>query len=165
MGNPRTNIADLRLQGSPNIGRALKRPPLKEARFEAGTPEMPSHLTAAERTVWARVVALLEARGTLTQADGFVIEKYCALYVRWRAEQTALNSEGTMIEKLTRVGRNDYGVYVSAPNPRLKIVQATEKQLLALDRELGLTPRHRGKPGETKTVLSLEDLLTFGSPQ
>jgi len=163
--NPRTTIPDLKLQGSPNLARALKRPPVADRRFEAGTPEMPSHLSEAERAVWHRVVALLSARGALTEGDVFVIEKYCALYVRWRSEQAALNAEGTMVETLKRVGRNDYGVYVSVPNPRLKIVQATERQLLALDRELGLTPRHRGKPGETKAVLSLDDLLTFGSPQ
>src|SRR5579872_6378525 len=108
--NPRTSIADLRLQSSPNLSRALRRKPVVGKMFAAGVPEIPSHLGAAEREVWDRVVTLLEARGTLTEADRFVIEKYCVLYVRWRTEQEVLNNEGTMIEVVKILGKDHNGV-------------------------------------------------------
>jgi len=162
MAHPRTPIEDLRLAESPNLARALRRAPLEEKTFEAGVPDAPESLTVEERKVWDRVVELLSARGTLTPGDGFAVEKYCKLYVRWRTEEAGLAEEGTVIEVLSKLGKDHNGVYVRVLNPRLKIVQATEKQLLALDMELGLTPRHRGKPGQTtKRALSLEQLLHF----
>ena len=161
MAYPRTSLADLKLTGSPNLARASKRLPAAEKKFEAGVPEVPVHLREEERRVWDRVVALLSARGTLTEADGFAIERYATLYVRWRTEQNAIAEEGTVIEVLKKMCKDHNGVYVHAPNPRLKILQTTERQLLSLDMELGLTPRHRGEPGETRGSLSLDDLLNF----
>jgi len=163
MAFPRTSITDLKLQASPNLGRALKRAPLAEKGFEAGVPATPEHLGDDEKRVWDRVVALLSARGTLTEADGFAIERYATLYVRWRNELRELDAEGTVIETVRALGKDHLGVHARVANPRLKIVQATERQLLALEMELGLTPRHRGEPGKTRKELNVNDLLTFGS--
>ena len=156
----------MKLAGGVNLSRALKRPPVVERKFAAGVPDVPAHLSDAERAVWDRVVELLSKRGTLTEGDGFALERYATLYVRWRGELDALSAEGTVIEVLQKLSKDHNGVYVRVQNPRLKIVQTTERQLLALDIELGLTPRHRGEPGETRDPLSLEDLLTpMGGPQ
>jgi len=146
----RIPIEEHQLHSTPsNLARALKYAPEGANKFEAGTPEVPAHLTADEKKVWNRVVNILTARGTITVGDGFVLEKYCTLYVRWRNEANLLEEEGSLIDKLVKMGKDHLGVYVKVPNPRLKLLQTTERQLLSLDIELGLTPRHRGKPATT----------------
>lgn len=159
MPNPRRQIDDLKLQGSGNLKRAQNRRPVSEKKFIAGTPEPPTHLSADERAAWDRVVGLLSVRRALTPADVFVVERYSVIYARWRSEQTALTEEGTVIEVFKKAGKDHNGVYVSVVNPRLRVVQSCERQLLDLDRELGLTPAHRGRPDETRPPLSIAELL------
>jgi P27 family predicted phage terminase small subunit len=163
MGRPRTPIAQLKLQSnSSNLHRALRRGPQQPAgkKVKAGTPTAPAHLTIEERAVWDRVIRALSARGALTEGDSFIIEKYSTVYVRWQAERRALAEEGSVIEVVTKLGRDHCGERVARPNPRLKIVQSLERQLLQLDIELTLTPRHRGKQVESpKPELTLQELL------
>jgi len=164
MSRPLT-IEDAKLRGysNPALKRIARRIPGDAQALEAGQPDAPPHLSAAEFSVWNATVALLEKRGTLTPGDGPSLALYAQTVVEHAAERARLDEEGRVII-VNRLDKHGHAILIHSVNPRVRVVRDLERQLTLLLRELGLTPlrRHQVRNAKGGASLTLEDLLTFG---
>jgi phage terminase small subunit len=151
MGRPRISVEQHRLQGATHLAHALRREPPRS--LEPGAPDVPPDLSPRERQQWDAAVKILSARGTLTKGHAFILQQFAVVRARWLAESEALSREGTFVD-VVRLDKNLREVRINVLNPRLKVVQQSERQLLALTRELGLASA-RLAVAEKKPTLSL----------
>lgn len=110
--------------------------------FAAGRPAAPGDLSPAEREIWESVANELEQRGTLTRGDGPAIELYARTYVSCQSERAALAKEGYVVV-VQKLDKHKDMIVCRAANPRARIVADLERRVLALLRQLGMTPAAR----------------------
>lgn len=110
--------------------------------FAAGRPDLPADLSPQERAVWESVADELQERGTLTPADGASIALYAQTFCTHRAERDLLEKEGRVIV-VSKLDKHKDAILVHSVNPRVRIVSDLEKRLLALLKQLGMTPATR----------------------
>jgi P27 family predicted phage terminase small subunit len=120
-----------------------------ESVYTAGRPHFPSHMSKVARTEAKRLVRLLEDRRTVTPGDIAVITLYAEVYARWVATKAAVGDD-LMVETKMKNSNGEF-VTVKRLNPLLKVLQLDESKLLALTRELGLTPQARDKVKPTSS--------------
>lgn len=108
----------------------------------ADRPRMPRDLTPIQRQTWRELIALLDARGTLTAGDGPAILAYAEVTERLRLAQEAIAREG-LIVTVTVLDKHGKPVTHTKANSAVKIVEQCERMLHAYRREMGLTPRSR----------------------
>jgi P27 family predicted phage terminase small subunit len=113
--------------GTATTGRAIK----------------PAHLSPEAQQVWKRVSKLLGARHTQTPGDWTALALFCEVYVRWVQAKKELGTE-LMIDDPVLDSNGQLHTRRKL-NPLLKVVEAAEKNLLVMARELGLTPLMREK--------------------
>lgn len=114
------------------------------AKFEAGRPAtVPSHLTGTARSAWKRVHKILEERGMLTSGDGAALELYATVYQRWLAAKIEV-ADKLLVESVF-TDKNGVEHIIQKLNPLLALISTCEVRLLALVRELGLSPSSRDK--------------------
>jgi Phage terminase, small subunit len=77
----------------------------------------PRHLTGVARATWRAVVTEMMAAGTLGADNGRVIERYCVLYARWRAE-LHLAEDGPITRPRRAPGRRCTRLGPAFPMPR-----------------------------------------------
>ncbi len=132
-GPPRTPTKILEGRGS---WRAKKR--RGEVRPPAGRPIQPAGLAPAGRTIWKNLLAMLEQAGLLAQIDGYLLERYVRLYLRWRDAERRLAREGQVLDFQTREG-----VLVRRRNPLTSISRELHAELLKVERQFGMSPAAR----------------------
>lgn len=114
----------------------------------AGRASKPAHLSPEALVVWRKVSKLLGSRGTETPGDFAALAVFCECYCRWVQAKRELGTN-LMIEDVVL---DSHGQQVTRRklNPLLKVVEAAEKNVLILARELGLTPllREKVKPAK-----------------
>ena len=135
-----------------------------EGVHDAGRPAEPTHLSAEELAIWNTTADALEQRGTLTPGDGSVLALFAQLTVEHRAERRHLNEEGR-IHLGQKIDKNGHAIVLHIINPRCQVVRELERQLLAVMKELGLTPKQRanvkgaiGRPKLSPTDVALRSL-------
>jgi P27 family predicted phage terminase small subunit len=103
---------------------------------------MPKTLSPVAQAKWKELARLLNARGTLTQADASVLEIASELYARWRMYVDDIAARGAYVEHTTL---NKHGETVTrlVPNPSTKLATQMENSLRATLKELGITPASR----------------------
>jgi phage terminase small subunit len=91
--------------------------------------------------------ALLTERRALTKGDRELIRLYVLIRERHKRNFALLEQEGEVVT-YTRLDSNGQGHDQEKANLRLKIVADAERQLVAILKELGLTPiaKDRAKP-------------------
>jgi P27 family predicted phage terminase small subunit len=114
-----------------------------ESTYTGGRPHFPSHMSKVARTEAKRLVRLLEDRRTVTPGDVALVTLYAEVYTRWVATKAEVGDDRMVETKM----KNSNGEFVTVKrlNPLLKVLQMDESKLLALTRELGLTPAMRDK--------------------
>ena len=129
--NPGKSLREMELSSTPgNIRRKLRR----ETAFTPGTPPKPPNLMGLEEPIWDEVVETLRAKKILAATDGLILRRYVALRARWFSDLTVLREGGTSWVDLDGIRH---------VNPLAKVVLEEERTLLALEKELGLTPGKR----------------------
>ena len=129
----------------------------------AGRPKIPSHLTRPERAQYKRLVAALETRGHATPCGYDLLAVLATATVRWISEKQDLKDRGMTITILAPDGNG--GTYPKQiENPSRANSIESEKQIAALLKELGLTPRGRDHvkkvtPGKPAVI---EQMNPFG---
>ena len=138
LGRPRKSDALHALHGTKPHPSTAK----TESALTGALPQMPAHLTAAARREWRRVLPLLAARGSLTEADSAALALYCETHARWIVAKQDLEQNGlTVTTVVLDAGGNP--ISNRKPNPALKIAENCERALRGFLTELGLTPRSR----------------------
>ena len=99
------------------------------------TPTCPSHLAAAGRAEWKRIVPELERMGLLTIVDRAALAAYCQAYARWKAAEAKIVETGEVIRQ---PGTGNY-----VRNPWLLTAERAMEQVHRYGAEFGLTPAAR----------------------
>lgn len=140
MGTPRgplpTPSAVLQMRGSWR-GRQRAR---REPKPKAGTPNKPRWLSESAKLLWPKVVAILEGMpGLLTQADVFVVGRYCEVFVDWLrcVEGVRKHGEGVVVE--------EKGIKKALHFPHASYRIKYEEILGRLEGKLGLSPADRAR--------------------
>lgn len=149
MSRPQKDSALHDLQGT--TSRAGK----DDSTAAPGRPKFPKGLPPAARAVFKRIVGLLEKRRHITEGDVELIRLYSLLYVRHAKALDKLEAEGE-IRVYVRLDSNGQPHDQEKPNLWLKVVETSEKNMVAILDRLGLTPHNRAKvkpTGEPKEPL------------
>ena len=136
------------LRGNPG-----KRPlPEGEPQPRPGVPTCPSHLNAAAKREWRRLVKELGACGLITGADRGALAAYCDAYARWVKATLEVATDGEVVEATTGTAMQ---------NPWQSVANKALEQMDKFGSQFGLTPSARtrintGRPPED----ALEVFLT-----
>lgn len=112
-----------------------------------GDAEPPSHLDERARLVWQQVVPRLARIGLARSVDGEALARYCQLIVMWRdctafieknGRSYPVRAESADPKKPGRIIRFDAFTETS-------LVMRLARELLAIEREFGLTPSARSR--------------------
>ena len=117
------------------------------SRIEAGRPKFPRDLSPEAKPEFKRIVRLLERRRQITEGDVEAIRLYCMANERLIAANKKLAEEGLVV-KYTRVS-NGESFTVEKKNLHLDIAVQAERQMVAILKELGLTPRTKDAVKQT----------------
>ena len=92
------------------------------------SPDPPSWMSHGARRIWDILIPLLEAQSTATLIDAMALARYCQMFSQWVELTQYIDSQGGRVEV-----------------PRSVIVdeQAVAKNLLAMEREFGMTASAR----------------------
>jgi P27 family predicted phage terminase small subunit len=104
-----------------------------------------------------RAALLIEQRGHLTPADAGVLAVYATIYARWVAATAKLDAEGLMLT-VTVTDSNGTQFERQIKHPLLDVAVSCERQLLSLQKSLGLTPNDRDK---VRKAAPSGDVITF----
>jgi P27 family predicted phage terminase small subunit len=117
------------------------------SRLVAGRPKFPRDLTPAARVEFKRIVQLLEKRRQITEGDVETIRLYVIANERYKAANAKLAEEGLVVI-YTRVS-NGETFRVEKKNLHLEVAAQAERTMLAVLKELGLTPRAKDAVRQT----------------
>jgi P27 family predicted phage terminase small subunit len=118
-------------------GTKSKAQPQAESPHTGGRPKMPKTLTPVAREKWKELIKVLSKRGTLTKADGTLLELASEAYSRWRLYVDDVHTRGIFVD--------------GAPNQSTKYCSQMENTLARYLIQLGITPASREKAKQTTT--------------
>ncbi|MCP3997262.1 MAG: phage terminase small subunit P27 family [bacterium] len=104
-------------------------------------PRCPVWLSAEAKTVWRRVVPMLERMGVLTLVDGDALNGYCQTYARWKKAEEFLEKHGDVYPLRDEQGR----VRCMQQFPQVAISRNLLQLLKSYQQEFGLTPSARSR--------------------
>jgi P27 family predicted phage terminase small subunit len=110
----------------------------------AGRPCYPAGISGKCRSVFKRLVKMLEERKSITPGDEEILRLYAVLYDRHAAALEMVRTQGAIVS-YTRLNNNGQDVQCEKPNLHLKICETSEQKMLACLSALGLTPLSRSK--------------------
>ncbi len=155
---PKPTVLKL-VAGNPG-GRPLN---IREPVPPPGDAEPPPHLDERARSVWAQVVPRLVKIGLARSIDGEALARYCQLVTMWRDCTAFIEKNGRSYpvraesgdpKKPGRIVRFDAFVETS-------MAMRLARELLAIEREFGLTPAARSRiqvAAETASKGDINDL-------
>lgn len=116
----------------------------KNSDVPSGRPKYPKGISGEAKRAFKRLVAMLEARKTITAGDQEILRLYAHLFDRHQRalEHIALEGEVVEAEVATKTGEI---MTVEKPNLWLRIAETCESKMLAQLTQLGLTPACRNK--------------------
>lgn len=107
---------------------------------EPGRPRYPKDLSAAGKKIFKKLCKLLEQRRTLTDADGDLLRLYAITHERHARAVEHLEHEGEIVT-------TEHG---DKQSPWLAIAERSEKSMVSILAQLGLTPATRDRIKVTK---------------
>lgn len=145
-GPPRTPLKILKTTESWRASAREKDSP--EPEFRAGEPIRPKGLKGQARKAWDRYAKLLAEKGVITEADHFVLWRFCELYGIWdewlkmkpKPPGPTVNPETGALEDPTPA---DIKFYLEAYGYWKKGVTDLSAAVYRLESVMGLTPADR----------------------
>lgn len=126
--------------------RGIDRPDDPEP--ETGLPEVRFHDESESKQVFDQLAEILDSMGLLYRTDGFPLERYCRMFVRWRRAEGFIERYGeTTTWKDDKTGRVERKAH-----PEVKIAANLSMALQKLEAEFGLTPSSRTRISITGKV-------------
>ena len=135
MGQKHKPLATLKLTGSKHAKYGRKNEPVAEP----GEPIRPTRLNDDELEVYDQLCDKLRALGVLAIADGYSLERYSVLYVRFWTASEVIRKQGETIVVTDRNGAPK----AEELRPESKLTIQLADKLLKLEQEFGLTPSSR----------------------
>ena len=108
----------------------------------------PKYLSSYARTMWTKLIPILQASGYVKQADKGTIEAFCINYQLLRKSYDSVQEDG-VVTRVTRtiVNQRTGETYEDDAgwkrNPASQIIDSATAKLNSLAHELGLTPSAR----------------------
>lgn len=133
-GRPRKPTKIKELTGNPGKRQLDAQPAKKAAKVVAPTP--PAYLDKAGLAYWRSLAKLLKETGNVAHANREPMAAACVVHSRWVDAEANLKKFGIVMAS------EKGGLYQS---PYLAIANRAMEQLMALLKELGLTPRARSQ--------------------
>lgn len=134
-GPPPTPTAILKLRNSTLVrGREGEPEPPREV------PSCPAWLDKDAKSLWRRLVVVLDGMRVLTKADRFALARYCREWTRWRRAQVVIETDGETYD--TTDGN---GNLIHRVRPEVGIIAKLDKALTACEDRFGLTPAARSR--------------------
>ncbi len=118
-------------------------------------PRTPAWLDPIGKTAFRWLIRHLEGMGILTLADAKSMERYAALYSRWRQAEKLLRQHGQVMLVRLRDGSE-----VVRKNPAVSIAADLSAQLGRIEASLGLNPAARVNlhaPAQPRAATSVGD--------
>lgn len=131
-------------QKSLESGRTSEQP-----RNLAGVPSMPPGLPERAQQEWSRVVALLAARGDLSELDQAPLGDYCVCAVRLAELEADITKRGVLVK----------GQRGLVKNPSVQISREYRTALARWADALGLTPASRNRMTLPEPASASEDAI------
>jgi P27 family predicted phage terminase small subunit len=128
------------------------RSPEQLSYIRQGRPRCPKDLSPAAKAVFKNLCYLLEDRGTLTDADGELLRLYAITFDRHARAIAHLQTEGEFIQEET-VDKQGNTKILSRLNGWLAVAERSERQMIAIGIQLGLTPAARDKVKATRRYI------------
>lgn len=124
-----------------------------EPQPEPGPPRTPRRLNTAAKRIWRELTRQLDDIGLVTKLDGYQLERYCTMFVRWRECEDFIGKNGVTYtlraEDSTRyIGRLPNGgdfIAGFAEYPQVKESHRLDKALKQIEAQFGLTPAARAR--------------------
>lgn len=133
MGRPKKPTRILQLLGSKNAkGREAEPEPPHER------PPMPRPLEGRAKTLWNKLIPLLEQMGVLARVDEVYLEAFCRCYDEWRECMLDVKKYGSFMMKTTREGN-----VVKKANPAAKMAIEWQREWIKIGNLFGLSPSAR----------------------
>jgi P27 family predicted phage terminase small subunit len=129
---------------------------LPDSDVPAGRPSFPKGISQTAKKKFKQLVAMLEARRTVTAGDQEILRLYALTFDRHERAIVNLQRDGEIVPTIV-FGKNGDQITVMKPNLNLKIAETCESKMLALLTQLGLTPRTRTQVKETKAPKKAEE--------
>jgi P27 family predicted phage terminase small subunit len=148
MARPRIDAA-FRTSASAKYDARRDRTKAVESTVTASRPRMPATLTATEQAFWKSAVSLLRSKGTLAKTDAPTLTLYAVISARYVKANADIEEKGLVYDE-QRFSKAGDSYTVRVTNPNVKIAESCERQLLALQKSLGLTPADREKVRKAK---------------
>lgn len=128
---------------------------LPDSDVPASRPSFPKGISQTAKKKFKQLVAMLEARRTVTAGDQEILRLYALTFDRHERAIVNLQRDGEIVPTIV-FGKNGDQITVMKPNLNLKIAETCESKMLALLTQLGLTPRTRTQVKETKAPKKAE---------
>ena len=129
-----------------------------ESYVAGGRPKFPRGITREQKQTFKRIVALLEERRTVTPADAELIYHYAVLTDMWQQAMKEISEQGVICsyERTDNSGK----VFTSRKkNEACPVADSCSRQMFAILRELGLTPKSRDAVKPASTSLTEQVVL------
>lgn len=133
-GPPRTPTKILALRDSTQVWKRKREP-----QPPAEKPPCPAWLDPDARKMWRTITPELARIGILARIDQNALARYCHLWVRWRAEEMRLTTEGMDITTYNADGQ----LMSIQPSPAVARASNLADKLLKLEQQFGMTPSAR----------------------
>lgn len=139
------------IEGNPGK-RALVPPP----KPSPSRPRCPAYLSVYAKTVWRRLVPLLDDLGVLTEADRDTMAVLCQAVADFKAATELIASKGYLVQG-RRKGE-------AVKNPMLQVRREAAREIATYSAMFGLSPADRvrltGTPGGRDGTQPLESFLS-----
>lgn len=136
------------IEGNPGKRRlapTVKAPPSR--------PTCPDYLAPYAKTVWRRLVPLLDAMGILTRVDRDTMAAYCASVARFKEASEVLNKTGVLVQG-QRKGQ-------AVKNPAIQIQRDAIRDIATFSSMFGLSPADRHRLGDPTSHTKTSDIETL----
>ncbi len=113
-----------------------------ESYVKAGRPKFPKGITPEQRITFKRICGLLERCRTVTEADAELIYLYACLTEQWQQAMAEIRRDGVICE-YTRTDNKGDKFTTRKKNEACGVADSCSRQMFAILRELGLSPKSR----------------------
>lgn len=159
MARPAKSLEEHRLHGTVPQTKAAT-----ESYVKSGRPKFPKGITPEQKNTFKRIVGLLSQRRTVTSGDAELIYQYSVLADLWQQAMEEIRTGG-IICSYKRTDNHGKTFTVRKKNEACGVADSCQRQMFAILKELGLSPRSRdfvkptsANPGEQIIPGSMADL-------
>lgn len=114
-----------------------------EPKVKPAKPAMPAFLGDEAQAIWRQVTTQLHAAGLLAPVDGWMLARYCVLWVEWQHAGRWLTDYGQAALKVTEDGQPLHADLW----PQARLLMTLSAELRRIEQHFGMSPSARASFG------------------